>query len=85
MATAREEWSNYQEALRRGDRAAAAEYLRRYNEAKKAEGRRSSKPTIVRLSMRKRGPTAIPVDRLAEEVERSDDVYDLVQRMAEEQ
>ena len=79
----KEEWQAYQEALRRGDRAAAAEYLRRYNEAKRAEGRHSSKPTIVRLSMRKRGPTAIPLDQLPEEIDRSDDVYDLMRRMAE--
>lgn len=81
----KDEWQRYQEALRAGDRAAAAEYLRRYNEAKRAEGRRTSKPTIVRLSMRRRGPTAIPLDQLPEEVERSYDVYDLMRRMAEEE
>lgn len=83
MASAAELWQEYQQALRQGDRAAAAEYLRRYNEARKAEGRRTSTPTIVRLSMRRRGPTAIPLDQLPEEVERSDDIYELMQRMAE--
>lgn len=50
MASSKEEWQRYQEALRRGDKEAAAEAFRRYLEAKKAEGGGSSKPTLVSLS-----------------------------------
>jgi len=82
--SSKEEWQKYQEALRRGDRAAAAEAFRRYQEAKKAEGKGGSKPTLVNLSTKaKTYPNAIPVDQIPEELEKSPEFFDLMKRMAE--
>jgi len=82
--SSKEEWQKYQEALRRGDRAAAAEAFRRYQEAKKREGKGGSKPTLVNLSTKAKAyPNAIPVDQIPEELEKSPEFFDLMKRMAE--
>ena len=82
--SSKDEWQKYQEALRRGDRAAAAEAFRRYQEAKKREGKGGSKPTLVNLSTKaKTYPNAIPVDQIPEELEKSPEFFDLMKRMAE--
>lgn len=67
----KEEWQNYQEALRRGDRTAAAEAFRRYQAAKKQEGKTGSKPTLVSLAFDKGYPTAIDVDDIPDELEKN--------------
>ena len=80
--SSKEEWQRYQEALRQGDRAAAAEAFRRYQEAKKAEGRRGSKPTLVNLSTRaKTYPNAVPLDKIPDELERSPEFFELMKRI----
>jgi hypothetical protein len=81
----KEEWQKYQEALRRGDKEAAAEAFRRYLEAKKAEGKGGgSKPTLVNLSTRAKDyRNAIPVDEIPDEMERSPEFFELLKRMAE--
>lgn len=65
--SSKEEWARYQDALRSGDRAAAADAFRRYLAAKKAEGRGGSRPTIVRL---KTGPGwhSVPVEEIPERI-----------------
>lgn len=79
----REEWQRYQEALRRGDRAAAAEAFRRYQEAKKAEGRPSSKPTLVNLSTRAKAyPNAVPLDEIPRQLEENPEFFELMKRIA---
>ena len=79
----KEEWQKYQEALRRGDKEAAAEYFRRYLEAKKAEGKGGSKPTLVNLSSKAKDyPNAVPLDEIPDEMERSPEFFDLMKRMA---
>jgi len=79
--SSKEEWQKYQEALRRGDRAAAAEAFRRYQEAKKREGKGGSKPTLVNLSTKAKAyRNAVPVDEIPDEIERSPEFFDLMKR-----
>ncbi|GAI89713.1 unnamed protein product, partial [marine sediment metagenome] len=80
MASSKEEWQKYQDALRRGDREAAAEAFRRYLEAKKAEGGGGSKPTLVSLGLRKTYPHAIPLEQIPEELERNPEFFELIKR-----
>lgn len=77
----KEEWQKYQEALRRGDKEAAAEYFRRYLEAKKAEGKGGSKPTIVRL---KTGPGwhAVPLEKIPEQLEVNPEFFESMKNLA---
>ena len=82
MASSQEEWQAYQEALRRGDKAAAAAAFQRYLDAKKAEGKGSSKPTIVRLHVGK-GWHAVPVDQIPDEIERNPEFYESIKRVTE--
>ena len=83
MASSKEEWERYQEALRRGDRQAAAETFRRYQEAKKAEGKGSSKPTLVNLSSKAKDyPNVVPLDEIPDEMLRSPEFFDLMKRIA---
>jgi hypothetical protein len=82
LASSKEEWQKYQDALKRGDRAAAAEAYRRYLEAKKQEGKGRSKPTLVNLSTKgKPYPNAIPVDQIPEELEKNPQFFDLMKRV----
>ena len=79
--SSKDEWQKYQEALRRGDRAAAAEAFRRYHEAKKREGKGGSKPTLVNLSTKAKDyRNAVPVDEIPDEIERSPEFFDLMKR-----
>lgn len=84
MANSKEEWQKYQEALRRGDKEAAAEYFRRYLEAKKAEGRGGgSKPTLVNLSTKAKDyPNAVPLEDIPRIIEEKPEFFDLMKRMA---
>ena len=78
----KDEWQKYQEALRRGDRAAAAEAFRRYLEAKKAEGKGGSKPTLVNLSTKAKAyPNAITVDQIPQELEKNPEFFNLMKRI----
>jgi len=83
LADTKEEWQRYQEALRRGDRAAAAEAFRRYQEAKRAEGKGRSRPTLVNLSTRAKAyPNAVPLDKIPDELERNPEFFELMRRIA---
>ena len=78
----KDEWQRYQEALRSGDRKAAAEAFRRYQEAKRLEGKGSSKPTLVNLSTKAKAyPNAIPLDRVPEELEKNPEFFELMKRV----
>ena len=82
--SSREEWQKYQEALRRGDREAAAEYFRRYLEAKRAEGASSSRPVLVNLSTRAKDyPNAIPIGDIPKVIVEKPEFFELMKRMAE--
>jgi hypothetical protein len=79
----KEEWQQYQEALRRGDKEAAAEAFRRYLEAKKAEGKGGSRLELVNLSTKAKDyRNAIPLDEIPDEMERSPEFFDLMRRIA---
>jgi len=79
--SSKEEWQKYQEALRRGDREAAAEAFRRYQEARRQEGKGSSRPTLVNLSTKAKAyPNAIPLDRIPEELEKNPEFFELMRR-----
>jgi len=80
--SSKEEWQNYQEALRRGDRAAAAEAFRRYLEAKKAEGKGSSRPTLVNLSSKAKDyPNAVPLEDIPRVMQEKPEFFELLRRV----
>ncbi|MBA7686410.1 hypothetical protein ES703_94857 [subsurface metagenome] len=82
MASSKDEWGRYQEALRRGDKEAAADAFRRYLEAKKAEGKGSSKPTLVNLSIKAKDyPNAVPLERIPEVMQEKPEFFDLMRRI----
>lgn len=79
----KEEWQKYQDALRRGDRAAAADAFQRYQEARRREGKGGSKPTLVNLSTKEKSyPNSIPLDRVPEELEKNPEFFELMRRVA---
>ncbi len=84
MANSKEEWQKYQEALRRGDKEAAAEYFRRYLEAKKAEGKGGgSRPTLVNLSTKAKDyPNAVPLEDIPRVIQEKPEFFELLRRMA---
>jgi len=83
MASSKEEWERYQEALRRDDSAAAADAFRRYLAAKKAEGKGSSKPTLVNLSSKAKDyPNAVPIDSIPRIMQENPEFFDLMRRIA---
>lgn len=82
MASSKEEWERYQEALRRGDKVAAADAFRRYLEAKKAEGKGGSKPTLVNLSSKAKDyPNAVPLESIPEVMQEKSEFFDLMRRI----
>ena len=79
----KEEWQKYQDALRRGDQKAAAEAFRRYQEARRREGKGGSRPTLVNLSTKEKTyPNAIPLDQIPEELERNPEFFELMRKIA---
>jgi hypothetical protein len=84
--SSKEEWEEYQEALRRGDKEAAAAAFKRYLEAKKAEGGTSSTPTLVNLSSKAVSyPNAIPLEKVPDELEKNPEFFNLMKRIAEKE
>ncbi len=82
MASSKEEWGRYQEALRRGDKEAAADAFRRYLEAKKAEGKGSSKPTLVNLSSKAKDyPNAVPLEDIPRLMQEKPEFFELMKRV----
>lgn len=77
----KEEWQAYQDALRRGDKVGAAEAFKRYLEAKKAEGKGGSKPTLVTLRRGGGKDNAILLDELPEAMLRSPQVYERIKKI----
>jgi len=82
MADAKQEWQEVQEALRKRDAKAAAEAFRKYEQAKKLQGRPRSKPTLVNLSSRRLNyPNAVPVEKIPEQMEVNPEFFDLIRRV----
>ena len=81
--SSKEEWQRYQEALRRGDKEAAAEAMRRYLDARRAEGKGSSKPTLVNLSTKAKDyPNAVPLEDIPRVMQEKPEFFDLMKRIA---
>jgi hypothetical protein len=68
--------------LRRGDKEAAAEAFRKYLEAKKAEGKGGSKPTLVSLGYRKPYPNAVPLEDIPRVMIEKPEFFELLRRIA---
>jgi len=82
MASSKEEWGRYQEALRRGDKEAAADAFRRYLEARKAEGKGSSKPILVNLSSKAKDyPNAVPLEDIPRLMQEKPEFFELMKRV----
>jgi len=80
--SSKEEWQSYQEALRRGDQAGAAEAFKRYLEAREREGKGGSRPMLVNLSTKdKTYPNAIPLDQIPKELE-NPEFFELMRKIA---
>jgi hypothetical protein len=83
MASSKDEWQAYQEALRRGDKAAAAAAFQRYLDAKKAEGKGSSRPVLVNLSTKAKDyPNAVPLEDIPRVMQEKPEFFDLLRRLA---
>jgi len=82
VASSKEEWERYQEALRQGDKEAAAGAFRRYLAAKRAEGKGSSKPTLVNLSSKAKDyPNAVPLESIPKIMQEKPEFFDLMKRI----
>jgi len=82
MASSKEEWERYKEALRRGDKDAAADAFRRYLAAKKAEGKGSSRPILVNLSSKAKDyPNAVPLENIPRLMQEKSEFFDLMKKL----
>jgi len=82
VASSKEEWSRYQEALRQGDKEAAADAFRRYLAAKKVESKGGSKPTLVNLSTRAKDyPNAVPLEDIPRLMQEKPEFFNLMRRI----
>ena len=77
------EWEQVKAALRKPATPEAmkeaSEAFKRYRIVKLAKGR--SKPTLVSLGYKKTYPSAIPLDKIPEQLERDPDFYELMRRI----
>jgi len=81
---ANSEWEQLKETLRKAPteeaRKEAAEAMRRYL----ATHPPKSKPTLVSLGLRKPYPTAIPLDKIPEELEKNPAFFDHLRKIVED-
>ena len=79
------EWEKVKEALKKPatleSMKEAAQRFREYEEAKKASGKPTSRPTLLSLGFRKTYPSAIPVDKIPDELERNPEFFELMKRV----
>lgn len=75
------EWERLRESLKRAPteeaRKEAAEAMRRYL----ATHPTKSKPTLVSLGLKKSYPSAIPVDKIPDELAKNPEFYNLMKRI----
>ncbi|MBA7618708.1 hypothetical protein ES703_26039 [subsurface metagenome] len=83
---ANEEWERLKEALLQAPtpeaRKEAARRLREYEAARKGKG---SKPTLVSLGYGKTYPHGIPREKIADEIERNPEFFELFKRIVTEE
>lgn len=77
-------WERLRQALKEAStpeaRKKAAEAFEQYNKAQLAKGK-GSRPTLVNLGKGKSYPNAVPLDKVAEELEKNPEFYDLLKRI----
>lgn len=82
------EFEKLKEALKKPPtpeaRKEAAEAFKEYERAKKAQGRPRSRPTLVSLGYQKPYPTAIPLEKIPEELERNPAFFEHFREIVEE-
>lgn len=80
-----EEFEKLKEALRKTAtpeaRLEAAQRFAEYEAAKKAKGKRRSRPTLVSLSTGKDYPVAIPLDQVPQEIAKNPAFFNLMKRV----
>ncbi len=81
----KQEFEKVKEALRKPATPEAmreaAQRFREYEEAKKAKGRPTSKPTLVSRGFKKTYPHAIELKDIPRELERNPEFYELLSRI----
>ena len=81
------EFENLKEALRKAPteeaRKEAAEAFRRYQAVQLAKGR-GSRPTLVSLGFKKPYPTAVPLDRIPEELQKNPAFFEHLRKVVED-
>jgi len=79
------EYERLKEALNKAPtpeaRAEAAQRFKEYQEKQKALGKRNSEPTLVSLSTGKKYPTAVPLDKVADEIATNPEYFELVRKI----
>lgn len=82
-----EEFEKLKESLRKAPteeaRKEAAEAFRRYQAVQLAKGR-GSRPTLVSLGFKKPYPTAVPLDRIPEELQRNPAFFEHLRKVVED-
>jgi len=80
-----EEWEKVKETLRKEPtpeaRREAAAAFKRYRVVTLAKGK-GSRPTLVSLGYKKTYPSAVPVDKIPDELERNPEFFNLMKRIA---
>lgn len=76
------EYQELKEALKRAEspeaRKAASEAMKRYLKARKPG---SSRPMLVSLGFKKGYPTAVPLDKIPEELEKNPAFYEFIKKV----
>ena len=79
-----DEWEKVRKALKKPATpeamAEAAEAFRKYRVVQLAKGK-GSKPTLVSLGYKKTYPSAIPLDKIPEEIAKNPELYELMSRI----
>lgn len=80
-----EEFERLKEALKEPPteeaRKEAAQRFREYDQAKKATGKPTSRPALVSLGYKKPYPSAVPVDKIPDEIAKNPAFYNLVKKV----
>jgi len=81
-----EEYEELKEALRKAPtpeaRKEAAAAMQRYLALKKGKG---SRPTLVSLGYKKTYPSAVPLDKIPDEIEKNPEFFELIKRVVAEE
>lgn len=85
---ANEEWERLRQALKKPPTPEAmkeaAEAFKRYRVVELQKGK-GSKPTLVSLGYKKTYPSSVPLDKVAGELERNPEFFELMKRVTEEE